>query len=206
LRTKRGHRKPSFLNNLGDGRAGSAFIQQGPVTLSPSSDAFSHNPADQSNPPRNSTPQAQGSKRQLPGTSNGHTNPANLSPTPAPRRPKNAFDLYCIELSSILSVKNRKGLADGTYDLEQELAKGWQSLDAPQKEDFQARFEKMKKEWDAEKETGGARRTDVERSTPTPAPAPRQTEDEDVEMTEGAGSPSVASGADTGGFTAVNRG
>ena len=199
LRTKRGHRKPDFLNSdIGDGRPGTAFIQQGPVTLSPSSDAFSHTHHDVL---RNSTPQAQvqTSKRQLP--SNGtHATPNMSASTPSqPRRLKNAFDLYCKENRPLLAVEHKKEILEGTYDIDNILAQGWSGLDKPTRDDFLQRFEYLKKQVEAEKEAGfvGPRQT-VFDAAPSHA-------DEDVEMAEDAtdaGTPSVAG---EGGFTAVNR-
>ncbi|PMD40534.1 hypothetical protein L207DRAFT_512005 [Hyaloscypha variabilis F] len=196
LRTKRGHRKPDFLtSDVGDGRPGTAFIQQGPVTLSPSSDAFSHTHPDVL---RNSTPQAQAnpSKRHLPanGTS---ASPATFSAsTPSqPRRIKSGFDLYCHETRPLLAGEHKKEIADGTYNIEGGLAAGWSSLDEPTKSNFLQRFEAMKKQIDADKATG-----------------PRQTVfdaapghiDEDIEMGDtDVGTPSAA--GESGGFTAVNR-
>ena len=161
LRTKRGHRKPDFLNSdIGDGRPGTAFIQQGPVTLSPSSDAFSHTHHDVL---RNSTPQAQvqTSKRELP--SNGtHATPDMSASTPSqPRRLKNAFDLYCQETRPLLAVEHKKEILGGTYDIDNILAQGWSGLDKPTRDDFSQRFENLKKQVEAEKEAGfvGPRQT-----------------------------------------------
>lgn len=192
---------------MGDGRPGAAFIQQGPVTLSPSSDAFSHTHPDGSQPLRNSTPQAQiqphSSKRHLAtnGTVAGPT--SNLASTPSQaRRPKNAFDLYCNESRPILATEHQKEIAEGTYNIEQALAAGWSSLDAVRKADFMTRNEQLKRAAETEKDTGGS------------SSGPRQTVfdaekrvDEDVEMgedAEEAGTPSAA--GELGGFTAVNRG
>ncbi|PMD18316.1 hypothetical protein NA56DRAFT_577395 [Hyaloscypha hepaticicola] len=199
LRTKRGHRKPDFLNSdIGDGRPGTAFIQQGPVTLSPSSDAFSHTHPDVL---RNSTPQAQvqTSKRELP--SNGtHPTPSMSASTPSqPRRLKSVFELYCKETRPLLAVEHKKEILAGTYDIDNVLAQGWSSLDQPTRDDFLQRFDYLKKQVEAEKEAGsvGPRQT-VFDVAPSHA-------DEDVEMAEDAtdaGTPSVAG---EGGFTAVNR-
>ncbi|RDL34324.1 putative HMG box-containing protein C10F6.08c [Venustampulla echinocandica] len=210
LRTKRGHRKPSYLTNLGEPSATNAFIQQGPVTLSPSSDAFSHTHHD-SNLGRNSTPQAQPSNRLLPTSSNGVAakNAPTSTSTPPFRKPKSAFDLYCQDLRSVVAVTNRKGLADGSYDIEEGLARGWRDMNEEQKNEFQSRFDKMKKGAGAEKDTvtaptapkqavtDGESRTDNAAGTTNDA-------DEDVEMGEDGDEPPAAPAE--GGFTAVNRG
>ena len=99
LRTKRGHRKPSFLTELGDGRAGSTFIPQGPVTMSPSSDAFSH-----THPDPNPLPSAP--IRRQTSNSNGLHNSS-----PAPKRPRNAFDFYCSrEKDKLLAERGGDGV------------------------------------------------------------------------------------------------
>jgi hypothetical protein len=204
LRTKRGHRKPDFLTtDIGDGRPGTAFIQQGPVTLSPSSDAFSHTHPDPSQSLRNSTPQAQVSKRQLPSNGTHVTPISNSTSTPSqPRRPKNAFDLYCNETRPVLASEHRKEIAEGTYNVEQVLATGWSGLDATSKADFSQRYEQLKRQAEVEKEASNS-------SGPRQAvfdAEPRHA-DEDVEMgddVEDAATPSAV--GESGGFTAVNRG
>jgi len=188
LRTKRGHRRPDFLTTeLGDGRPGSAFIQQGPVTLSPSSDAFSHT---HTHPDalRNSTPQTQPKppKRQL--ASNGSLAPATdlaFSGITA-RRPKSPFDLYCNETKTSLFDK---AMRDPTFDMNAALAKGWSSLDGDKKDEYTRRFELMERPSDSEKQAGAMR--------------PSDEGDEDTEMGDDVATPS--GGGEGGGFTAVNR-
>ncbi|KAH8672059.1 putative HMG box-containing protein C10F6.08c [Tricladium varicosporioides] len=204
LRTKRGHRKPSFLNNLGEASAGTAFIQQGPITLSPSSDAFSHTHPDPN--VRNSTPQAQG-KRLLPSTSNGPAPAASTSVGAPPKKPKSAFDIYCNDMRSILAVQNRKAIADGTFDMDAALARTWQNLADEQRDEFVQRFEQEKKQ-------PGEKEPSVQAAVPRQAVFDGESrggstvataDDEDVEMTsdgEGKTQPPAAAG----GFTAVNRG
>ena len=177
------------MNNISDARPGAAFIQQGAATLSPQSETFSHTHPDHSNPPRNATPQALPQK--LLSGSNGHgPSLPQASSTPPPRRPKNAFDLYCNETRSILMVQHRTQLAAGTYDIERSLAEGWQGLSSQEKEAVQQRFEQGKKT-DSDKETKRQPGADAEHGTPTPIPEPtKQVEDEDVEMGEDGQSPS----------------
>jgi non-histone protein 10 len=203
LRTKRGHRKPEFLSNLGDGSTGSAFIQQGPVTLSPSSDAFSHTHPDPSQTIRTSTPQAQTqtTKRQLP---NGHkyAAPGHVPPKSSPERaPKNAFDLYCKDMRSVLAERHTKEITDGSFDIEGALARGWSALDEEGRGEFLRKFEQAKKAAEVEKEAGagggGARQTLFD--------AGSRNADEDVEMAEEGDGVDTPSG-EGGGFTAVNRG
>ncbi|KAF8849358.1 hypothetical protein BDZ45DRAFT_604499 [Acephala macrosclerotiorum] len=180
LRTKRGHRKPDFLTtDLGDGRPGSTFIQQGPVTLSPSSDAFSHTHPD---PHRNSTPQAQSqpAKRQLP--SNGtHVPAVSSASAPAPRI-KSPFDLYCRDTKESLMARAEE---DSSFDVDSALARGWSSLDGDKKDEYTRKFEQL-------------------RGVKVGVIQPYDVGDDDAEMGEDVATPN--GGAAEGGFTAVNRG
>jgi non-histone protein 10 len=201
LRTKRGHRKPEFLSSLGDGTAGSAFIQQGPVTLSPSSDAFSHTHPDPSQTIRTSTPQAQTqtSKRQLP---NGHKYTAPGPPkSNLERAPKNAFDLYCKDMRSVLAEKHTKEIADDSFEIEGALARGWNALDEDGQGEFLRKFEQVKKAAEVEKEVGAG----GGRAGQTLFDGGSRNADEDVEMAEEGDDVDTPSG-EGGGFTAVNRG
>ncbi|KAH7412932.1 putative HMG box-containing protein C10F6.08c [Cadophora sp. MPI-SDFR-AT-0126] len=208
LRTKRGHRKPDiFAAEMGEGRPGSHFIQQGPATLSPASEAFSHSHTlmahTHPDPLRNSTPQAQSiaPKRSFP-TNGTHPAGSSSSVPPQARRPKNAFELYCIETRPILESEHQKEIADGSYDIEGDLAKDWHSLEAEKKEQFTQRFEQMKRAADLEKEAG----VPVGATVPVVADGEsRRAEDadEDTEMADDVGTPGAA--AEVGGFTAVNR-
>jgi len=208
LRTKRGHRKPDiFASEMGEGRPGSHFIQQGPATLSPASEAFSHTHTlmthTHPDPLRNSTPQAQSiaPKRSFP--TNG-TYPAGSSSSvpPQARRPKNAFELYCNETRPVLESEHQKEIADGSYDIEGDLAKDWHSLDAEKKELFTQRFEQMKRAADLEKEAGAPSGAAVPAAVEGEI-RPAEDADEDTEMADDVGTP--AAGAEVGGFTAVNR-
>ncbi|RDW59651.1 hypothetical protein BP6252_12738 [Coleophoma cylindrospora] len=181
LRTKRGHRKPSFLTSLGDGRAGSAFIQQGPVTLSPSSDAFSHTH------PENASVTASSAAKKPP--TNGYTSTGVSQP---PRRPRSAFEVYSEEMRSVLAVQHRKAIAEGTFDLERSLAVSWRELNDEAREKYQKKYEDAKKAAEADKDAASGRASEQKR------------EDEDVEMgdeTEAEASADVSAS----GFTAVNR-
>ncbi|KAI5862308.1 hypothetical protein GGS23DRAFT_571732 [Durotheca rogersii] len=122
LRTKRGHRKPSLLpaneNSVG---TSTTFINQNLTTLSPSSDAFSHSQLDsQKDPGRNAT--------------NGTT-------PKRPKRPSNAFEIYCNDKRPVLQAQNKDQIEAGEFRLEEELARGWKDLPDKEKEEFQARYE-----------------------------------------------------------------
>ncbi|KAG9237007.1 putative HMG box-containing protein C10F6.08c [Amylocarpus encephaloides] len=207
LRTKRGHRKPSFLANLGEASAGSTFIQQGPVTLSPSSDAFSHT-LPESTAVRNSTPQAVASKRLL--ATNGVATIASGPASTPPRKIKSAFDSYCNESRSLLQTNNRRALADGTFDIEEALARGWRDLGEEQKLEHQKRYDEVKKSVSNEKSSGPApaapKQTVFDSESRPASTAPTADEpDEDVEMADDGDEPPQAAAAEAG-FTAVNRG
>lgn len=204
LRTKRGHRKPSFMNNLAEGRLGGGFPQQGANTLSPASETFSHR--DASNAPIHGSSQISSQQRPLPG-SNGYrasTGPSN-SPPP-PRRPKNAFDLYCNEMRPALMLSKRAEIATGTYDLERALAEGWQGLSSQEKAAVQEKFEYSRRILEADRDVAAkTAEYDSERNTPDHLPSASQpADDQDVEMAEEG--VSVAEAGDTdGGFAAVNH-
>lgn len=99
----------------------------------------------------------------------------------------------------MLEDTHRKEVAEGTFDVEGALARGWSGLDDEGKGEFHRKFEQMKRAADVEKEVGvgggGALQTVFD--------GERRHLDEDVEMAEeeeDAGTP-----GDVGGFTAVNR-
>ncbi|OTA89581.1 hypothetical protein M434DRAFT_398536 [Hypoxylon sp. CO27-5] len=120
LRTKRGHRKPSLLPVSEPGTGPSAtFINQNLTTLSPSSDAFSHSQLDHKDHGRGST--------------NGVAK--------RPKRPSNAFEIYCNDTRPILQAQHKDKIAAGEFRLEEELARGWKDLPEKEKEEFQVRYE-----------------------------------------------------------------
>ncbi|KAI0851643.1 hypothetical protein F5Y00DRAFT_228817 [Daldinia vernicosa] len=115
LRTKRGHRKPSLLPISEPGAGPSAtFINQNLATLSPSSDAYSHSQLDH-------------------GRLNGIAK--------RPKRPSNAFEIYCNDTRPVLQAQHKEKIAAGEFRLEEELARGWKDLPEKEKEEFQVRYE-----------------------------------------------------------------
>jgi non-histone protein 10 len=99
----------------------------------------------------------------------------------------------------VLTVENRKAIADGSFDVEKALAVGWQDIDEDQRLTFQRRFEELKKAAEPEKASEASRAAagaDGESKATEEA-------DEDVEMGDDGDSPPAG---DAGGFTAVNRG
>ncbi|KAI0181087.1 hypothetical protein GGR52DRAFT_18308 [Hypoxylon sp. FL1284] len=121
LRTKRGHRKPSLLpvNEPGSG-PNATFVSQNLNTLSPSSDAFSHSQLDQKD--------------------HGGGRPTN-GMTKRPKRPSNAFEIYCNDTRPVLQAQHKDKIAAGEFRLEEELARGWKDLPEKEKEEFQIRYE-----------------------------------------------------------------
>jgi non-histone protein 10 len=142
LRTKRGHRKPSFLANLD---SAPSFVSQGlggAATLSPSgSDAFS-----MTHPEAVPSVRASNANRQLASMGNGHLPATTIDPL---SKPKSAFDVYCRDLRDVLIVQNRKAFNEGNWDPDRALAQGWRDMDEGRRGDFQTRYEEMRK---AEKE------------------------------------------------------
>ncbi|XDG00524.1 hypothetical protein ABKA04_000139 [Annulohypoxylon sp. FPYF3050] len=121
LRTKRGHRKPSLLPVAEPGSNPNAtFISQNLTALSPSSDAFSHSQIDSQ-------------KDHGRGGTNGIAK--------RPKRPSNAFEIYCNDTRPILQAQNKEKIAAGEFRLEEELARGWKDLPEKEKEAFQVRYE-----------------------------------------------------------------
>ncbi|KAI1373431.1 hypothetical protein F4677DRAFT_429591 [Hypoxylon crocopeplum] len=121
LRTKRGHRKPSLLPNSEAGAGPSAtFINQNLTTLSPSSDAFSHSQLD---------------------SQKDHGGRSANGVAKRPKRPSNAFEIYCNDTRPILQAQHKDKIAAGEFRLEAELARGWKDLPEKEKEEFQVRYE-----------------------------------------------------------------
>ncbi|KAK4239620.1 Non-histone protein 10 [Achaetomium macrosporum] len=128
LRIKRGHRKPSALTNLeapssvSTAGAGSTFISQNLLLQSPSSDAFS--------------------ATQL---GDSKTNGVHKGP---PKKPGNAFDLYCDETRPSLKDKAKEG---GT-NMEEELSRRWKDLPDSQRDEYQALADRQMAEYEKEKD------------------------------------------------------
>jgi non-histone protein 10 len=116
LRTKRGHRKPSFLTNLDatPGRAGFLSNNQAIAPSPSNSDAFSHTHT----APRVAVPSTNGT----------------IPPTAAetPRRPQNAFELFASETRAAVQGGNNEN-----GDIDRQLARMWREMgDSDQKRYF----------------------------------------------------------------------
>lgn len=152
LRIKRGHRKPSMLANLESGTpsaaGGATFISQNNLrTQSPSSDTFStqHNP-------------------------DGKLNGVHGA---APKKPGNAFELYCDETREALKEKNKDKDQDqdGDINMDEELARGWKDLDESQRQEFRAREEHEMTKYQEEKEAYDKKQKESEETAAAAAAA-----------------------------------
>lgn len=68
-----------------------------------------------------------------------------------PKRPSNAFEIYCKDMRPLLQSKNKEGIAAGEFRLEEELARGWKDLPEKEKEEFQSRYEQELAKWKEER-------------------------------------------------------
>ncbi|KAI1430603.1 hypothetical protein GGR50DRAFT_183334 [Xylaria sp. CBS 124048] len=64
-----------------------------------------------------------------------------------PKRPSNAFEIYCNDTRPLLQTQHREAIAAGEFRLEEELARGWKDLPDMEKEQFQARYERELSQW-----------------------------------------------------------
>ncbi|KAI0013912.1 hypothetical protein F4779DRAFT_298483 [Xylariaceae sp. FL0662B] len=120
LRTKRGHRKQSLLpGGEGHNASNATFISQN-LALSPSSDAFSHSQLD---------------------SQKDHGGRGTNGVAKRPKRPSNAFEIYCNDTRPVLQAQHKDKIAAGEFRLEEELARGWKDLPEKEKEEFQVRYE-----------------------------------------------------------------
>lgn len=52
---------------------------------------------------------------------------------------KNAFEVFAEEQRPIMQEQNQQAISDGTYDLDQELARKWRRINADQEDEHQPR-------------------------------------------------------------------
>ncbi|GKT47948.1 uncharacterized protein ColSpa_08129 [Colletotrichum spaethianum] len=162
LRTKRGHRKPSVLAEIDSAaKANSRPLSQTAATISPSSETFSH---------------TQGGDTQASGRTNGVAKP--------PKRPGNAFELYCADTRPALEEKSKD---DADVNVDEELARGWKDLPDGEKAEFQTRSEEEMAKYQKDKDAFAAKSKsaepkDEEEREKSPEAAPAASQDEDVEM------------------------
>ncbi|KAK1458442.1 HMG box protein [Colletotrichum cuscutae] len=171
LRIKRGHRKPSVLAEIDSAaKANSRPLSQTAATVSPSSETFSHTQGGDA---------TQGTDTQATARTNGVAKP--------PKRPGNAFEMYCADTRPTLEEKNKD---DADANIEEELARGWKDLPEGEKEEFKtrseeemAKYQKEKDAFAAKSKSAEAKDEDEEERDKSPEPAPAASQDEDVEMT-----------------------
>ncbi|KAM7222439.1 Non-histone protein 10 [Rhypophila decipiens] len=125
LRIKRGHRKPSML--AGNNESGTPSAAGGPSFIS------------QNN-----------LRSQSPSSDTFSTRHHGLNGA-APKRPGNAFELYCDETREALKEKSKDKEdqdQDGDVNMEDELEQGWKDLDDSQREEYEARNQEAKEAYD----------------------------------------------------------
>ncbi|ETS75714.1 hypothetical protein PFICI_12658 [Pestalotiopsis fici W106-1] len=74
-----------------------------------------------------------------------------LAPKP-PKRPSNGFEIYCNDTRPKLQQEHKDEIANGEYQLEQELAKGWKDLTTDEQGVYQKRYEEALKQWKEERD------------------------------------------------------
>ncbi|KFY46211.1 hypothetical protein V495_02603 [Pseudogymnoascus sp. VKM F-4514 (FW-929)] len=123
LRTKRGRRAPDFLQDQPEAASG---LSHGNGSRQ-ASFAGSANGRSASNP-SNAAAADQSRSSQANGTS-------------APKQPRSGFDVFVKSMRSVLLVANRQKIKEGTYDVDQDLARKWTNLGAKKQGDYCRRLE-----------------------------------------------------------------
>ncbi|KAI0971847.1 hypothetical protein F4678DRAFT_432272 [Xylaria arbuscula] len=70
-----------------------------------------------------------------------------------PKRPSNAFEIYCNDTRPLLQTEHKDAIAAGEFRIEEELARGWKDLAEKEKEEFQARYERELTQWKEQRES-----------------------------------------------------
>ncbi|KAI1171356.1 hypothetical protein F4777DRAFT_565749 [Nemania sp. FL0916] len=70
-----------------------------------------------------------------------------------PKRPSNAFEIYCNDTRPLLQAQHKEAITAGEFRLEEELARGWKDLPEKEKDEFQARYERELTQWKEKRET-----------------------------------------------------
>ncbi|KAK2591219.1 hypothetical protein QQS21_011084 [Conoideocrella luteorostrata] len=112
------------------------------------------------------------------------------------KKPKSAFELYCVDARPALEEKNKDedGDGDNDADIDDELARSWEDLPAAEREEFHVKFDELTKKADEkendndddEKDKEDKDDDDAADETPEKDGKTRDkpdTQDEDVEMT-----------------------
>lgn len=133
LRMKRGHNQSGRKSSLGPDSVNATFISQNLGGLSPSSDAYSHSVLEPA-------PEKVRGRR------------ANGRRVKMPKRPSNAFEIYCNDMRPTLREQNKDKIESGEFRVEEELARGWKELSDEAKEEFKARYEQELASWKEERD------------------------------------------------------
>ncbi|KFY47232.1 hypothetical protein V494_00096 [Pseudogymnoascus sp. VKM F-4513 (FW-928)] len=172
LRTKRGRRAPDFLQDQPDAASG----------LSHANGSRQASFAGSANGGRStSNPSASAAA----GASTTRSSQANG--TSAPRQPRSAFDVFVKSMRSVLLVANRQKIKEGTYDVDQDLARKWTNLGADKQDDYRRRFEEGEYEGWEEVESRDKKRLTEGAGEESDGEAAAEAEAEDVEMGEESG-------------------
>jgi hypothetical protein len=129
------------------------------------------------------------------------------TPGPTPRKPKSPLELYCSDHRSRLIEINSKGLSEGTYDVDEDLGRGWRALNDEQKSAYQIRFDNIKNGASDIAPNAALPRQALFDGDSRPASTAPTVDDaeEDVEMADDGDEPPAATAA-ASGFTSINNG
>lgn len=197
MRLKRGHRKPSLLADVdtppaaGSGAAGTTTsANAGPKAQSPSSDAPSQNIGAKDGAVTAPRPGSAAGAGGGGGGSSTSSQRANGLPrgggSGPPRKPGNAFELYCADARPALAARSSSRQdGEAAVNVEEELARGWKDLPDAEREAFQERQERELAAYQKEKEAYTLKMKEAAEATEAGEPkedkdAPAR--DEDVEM------------------------
>ncbi|OBT62204.1 hypothetical protein VE03_08052 [Pseudogymnoascus sp. 23342-1-I1] len=170
LRTKRGRRAPDFLQDQPDAASG---LSHGNGSRQASFAGSANGGRSTSNP----------SNAAAAGASTTRSSQANG--TSAPRQPRSGFDVFVRSMRSVLLVANRQKIKEGTYDVDQDLARKWTNLGADKQNDYCRRFEEGEYEGWEEAESRDKRK--LAGGDDSDGEADVAAEAEDVEMGEESG-------------------
>ncbi|TQS36242.1 hypothetical protein Golomagni_03312 [Golovinomyces magnicellulatus] len=202
LRTKRGHRKPDFMNtDVGEGRSGNIFIRQGPGTMSPSSENFSHT---QHETQQASLTQVQSQGSKLPPKNNETHSVLIQNNTESAQSQNNhlksTVDIPSSEVRPRLPIENGKETSDAFADPEANLARDWGTKESSRKKDHR-KYEPVKKSAEiSERDNNDTKASDNFYGESRPI----EDTGEDVEIQDNFGTPITAT-LEISGFTPVNR-
>ncbi|RKF56377.1 putative hmg box protein [Golovinomyces cichoracearum] len=204
LRTKRGHRKPDFMStDVGEGRSGNIFVRQGPATMSPCSENYSHT---QHETQQASTTQVQPQVSKLLPRNNEAQSASNQNSIESAQTQndqlKSTVDMHSSEVRPRLPNENGKETSNAFCDSEANLARDWGTKESSRKKDHR-KHDLVKNSADvSERDINDSKATANFYGESRPID---ETGEEDVEIQDNFGSPVTAT-PEISGFTPVNRG